>query len=401
MLFSTTGMKVLSIGIDRKLFEEDSAVLQRSLAYATKMEELHIIVFTRKGFKKKTIGNLHIYPTNSFSRLFYVFDAYSTGKNIIENWKLKIGNCGDVVISTQDPFETGLVGYFLKNNFRLPLQFQIHTDFLSKHFKTTFLNYLRVSIANFLIPHSDGLRIVGKNIEQSIKRKFPNIKSVINVLPVFVDIEKIMNQSISPKLGFSNKTYKALATTAFPQFKFVIFMASRLTREKRIDVALKAFKKVLENFAHAGLVIAGEGSERGHLESMVRDLKLRNNVVFIGWQTDLVSYFKTADLFLLTSEYEGYGMTLIEAGASGCPIVTSNIGVANTDLFVNHENSLVCPVGDVECFSKSINEIISNNSHRELFARAMQDSIKLKSISKEEYVAKYVGLLEKLLQKNG
>ena len=80
-------LRVISIGTDRKLFEENSAVLVRNLEYVSKMEELHIIVFSLKnlGLEPKNIGNLHIYPTNSTSRLFYVLDAFRIGKQIIEN----------------------------------------------------------------------------------------------------------------------------------------------------------------------------------------------------------------------------------------------------------------------------------------------------------------------------
>ena len=60
-------MKVLSIGTDRKLFEKESAVLERSMDYTSKLEEFHIIVFSLKkhNLSQKDEGNLHIYPTNS------------------------------------------------------------------------------------------------------------------------------------------------------------------------------------------------------------------------------------------------------------------------------------------------------------------------------------------------
>lgn len=379
-------MRVLSIGTDRKLFEDNSSVLERTVGYAGKVEELHMVVFTKKGFTQKTVDNLHLYPTNSLSRFLYIFDAIRIGKFIIENWKLEIKNSGDVVISSQDPFETGLIGYFLKKKFGLPLQLQVHTDFMSKHFASSFLNNLRLKIANFILPKSDGVRVVSEGILESIKVKFPNIKAKMDVLPVYVDVEKMMNTISSKDLS-----------KEFPQFKLIIFMASRLSPEKRIDVALKSFKGILKNFSQAGLVIAGDGAEKNHLINIARGLGLQDKVVFIGWQNDLISYYKTADMFLLTSEYEGYGMTLIEAGASGCPIVTTKVGIANSSVFKNDENSLICSVGDIECITKSINDLASNNWKRELFKRNMQDSIRSSSISKEEYITKYVGLLEKLI----
>lgn len=404
-------MRVLSIGTDRRLFEGSSAVLARNIEYASKMDELHIIVFSLKklGLEPFSVDNLHIYPTNSSSRLFYIFDAIRVGKRIVENCdqifndgkeykngstpvvKLKIENSRNVVISCQDPFETGLAGYFLRRKFGFPLQFQVHTDFLSSYFKNSFLNIIRVRIAKFLIPRAQGLRVVSSVIETSITKHFPGLKIVPKVLPIFVDVDKILTASNLLTLSVSK-------LEVFSRFKFSILMASRLTKEKRIDVALYALKKIIGEFPQTGLIIAGDGNQRKKLENLTKKLGINNNVVFAGWQKDLISYYKTADLFLLTSEFEGYGMTLIEAGASGCPIVTTRVGIANTNLFVNGKNSFVCPVGDVACLSESILELIMSNEKRELFKREMQDSIKTMAITKEDYTAKYVALLESLIK---
>ena len=91
-------------------------------------------------------------------------------------------------------------------------------------------------------------------------------------------------------------------------------------------------------------------------------------------------------------------MTLIETGTAGCPIVTTNVGIAKTDLFKNGENAFVCPVGDVDCLSKSIIDLIKDGQKRKLFGERMQDSIRSTAISKEQYVSKYVSLLENLLK---
>ena len=374
-------MKLLTIGMDRKLFEEGSAVLSRQLEYASKMEESHLIVFSLKKDKLsyKKINNLHLYPTNSNSKIEYVFDAIKKGKEIVPVFGIN-------VISGQDPFECGFVAWKKAKTFKLPLQLQIHTDFQSPYFKNSFLNVIRSFIAKRMIPKTDGLRVVSSVIADGIKNKFPNLKAKVDTLPIFVDVQKIIAEPISKNLK-----------QKFPQFDHIVLMASRLSLEKRIDIALCAFKAVAHTFPKAGLIIVGDGSEKKSLESLATTLKLSKNVFFQDWTPDFISYAKTADMFLLTSEFEGYGMTLIEAGASGCPIVTTKVGVAKTDLFTDGENAFVCPVGDVDCLANSIVELINSPEKRELFKTRMQDSIKALAISKEEYVSKYVGLLEKLL----
>ncbi|MEQ1500195.1 MAG: glycosyltransferase [Parcubacteria group bacterium] len=373
-------MNVLSIGTDRKIFENESAVYSRSKDYASKVHEYHSIVFSLKNHNLKAYKheNLFVYPTNSSYRILYILDAIKIGKDIIK----KAGFSGNnTVVSCQDPFETGIVGYFLSKKFFIPLQLQIHTDFLSPYFKKNFLNIIRVFIAKFLVPRAQGIRVVSSVICDSIKNRFPNLKSRIDILPIFVDLKKKDEVVVGKESNSKN-----------------ILIASRLTKEKRIDVAIKSFKKVLDKVSDVKLIIAGDGPEKVNLLELVKKLNMSDGISFFGWQNDIFSIYPNAQIFLLTSEYEGYGMTLIEAGASGLPIVTTEVGIAKTDIFKNGENSFVCPVGDVDCLSRSLIDLVTNEEKRKLFSERMKDSIRRVEITKEEYVSKYVDLLKKLLK---
>lgn len=375
-------MKVLSIGTDRKLFEEGSGVFLRAMEYASKFKETHIVVFSLKshGLKNAKKDNLYIYPTNSNSRWLYVIDAFKLARKITihEGFGPK-----STVVTCQDPFESGLVGYFLKKKFHLPLQLQVHTDFLSTYFSNDYLNKIRVLIAKFIIPSSDGIRVVSSSVSESIKKYFPGLKAKITVLPIFVDIEKIINREV----GFDSRGSE-----------ISVVMVSRFTKEKRIVDGLHAFKKVLEKNVNAKLTIVGSGPEKDNLVSKILEYNLENKVKVSEWENDVVLVFKKADIFLLTSEYEGYGMTLIEAGASGSAIVTTAVGVAKTDLFKDGFNSHICPVGDVDCIANKLNDLITNNEKRKLFKQRMQDNIRSISITREEYVSRYVGLIKELVK---
>lgn len=378
--------------MDRKLFEEGSDVLLRSIQYSMKMEELHIVVFSLKkhNLKYKKIGNLYLYPTNSSNRINFLFEAYSLGKKIIKSNGL-IPGVG--VITVQDPMT--IVGYFLSKKFKLPIQLQLHTDIFSPYFKNslaTLLNFwysglVQVPLTKFFIPRVNGIRVVSQLIKDSIIKNVKNINAPIDILPIFVDINKLVT-------SYPGRDIKK----DFPQFNKVILMASRFTKEKKIDIALESFKNVLSAVPNAGMVICGAGPDEANLKVIVKKLDIENNVVFLPWQKDLVSYYKTADVFLLTSEYEGYGMTLIEAGASGCPIVTTRVGIASSDLFVNDENAYVCEVGDINMITKSIISLLTDQSKKELFKRKIQDSIKNTGLTSEEYTKAYVALLQKLIK---
>ena len=125
--------QVLSIGSDRKLFEDDSRVGKRICEYARAIGHHHIIVFTLKshnlGSKPVELAsNVTLYPTNSRSKLGYMTDAIRLGKSIARSSSEKF------VISTQDPFESGYVGMRLKQITGFPLYVQVHGDFLSPYF---------------------------------------------------------------------------------------------------------------------------------------------------------------------------------------------------------------------------------------------------------------------------
>jgi len=377
-------MKVLTIGTDRKLFEKGSPVQARVLEYAARTEEMHVIVMSLSslGLEELHIGNLHVYPTNSSSRLLYIRDAIRLGKRLITEQKLYSG----VVISAQDPFETGWVGYRLARCFKLPLQLQVHTDFASNYFwKGSFLNMIRILIAQYIIPSAQGIRTVSESTAAYIRKTYPSLESRVRVLPIYVDVQALAQEVPEWKLP-----------ARYPQYSRFVLMVSRLAKEKRIDVAISAFKKVTESFPGAALVIVGEGPEKKHLQVCAEYNQVSASVIFAGWETDLTPYYKTADVFLLTSEYEGYGMSLIEAAASGCPIVTTRVGVADSPLFTDGENCFVCPIGDRECLSSKIEMLLHDDSLRELFKTRMRDSIN-HVLSRDAYVASYIGLLEELL----
>ena len=380
-------MKVLSISTDIKIFDEMSAVKMRQMEYANKMDELHIVVFTLKSqnlsYNHPKMDNLYIYPTNSDSRFDYIGDAKKKAKEIVKIYNLNNENS---VVTTQDPFETGLVGKYVKNKFGLPLQVQVHTDFLDPYFKNSILNRIRVILANFVIPYADGVRVVSSTITDSLKLKYPKLKATVDVLPIWVDVEK-MKRLVD---DFHPVELKGNS----------ILMLSRFSKEKRIDLALNVFKKVLDTSKlDLRLKIIGGGPEKNNIISRVSNLSLGSKVEIIEWEKDPIRLYKYYDVFLLTSDFEGYGMTLVEAAASGCPIITTRVGLAKTDLFKDGVNSYVCPVGDIKCLSDKLRDLILNAGKAKEFASRMQNDIQKLNISKDDYNKKYIELLEQLLIK--
>ncbi len=373
-------IKVLDINLDRKVFEEGSASHARMIEYGKLFEELHILTLTKSSMKlqnKQIAPNVWVYSTNSGSRWFYVWDAIRMGKKIVFEKKFVRGRS---VITAQDPFESGFIGMRIKAKWRIPLHVQLHTDPFSPYFKG-FINSLRKIIARMVLKQADGVRVVSETLRKAVANKFNLESSKIIVLPIYVDRDRLENASV--KFDLHSKF----------GWHFILLAVSRLTSEKNIPMMLEVLKKTIAFNPNTGLVIVGDGPEMGSLKSKVESLKLEKNVVFVGWQEDLASYYKTANLFIQTSNFEGYGLSLVEAGVSGLPVVTTNVGVANE--LDNGKDAYVCPTGDAEYMFKAVYDLIANNAKRENLKFNMKSALQTKLLSKDEYLKRYAEMIEK------
>lgn len=313
----------IMVSTDRGIFNEKSAVRMRMLEQAKLYKELHIIIFSTNLYKKLKISeNCYIYSTNSISRLTYILGAYKTGKEILIKRKNFNNNNNPILITCQDPFETGFVGKLLLNkakkiNNNSELILQIHTDLFSPYFiKHSILNKIRLNISKFTLKKSSYIRVVSNKIANSlVVRGIDKDKIIIKPIDISFDVLK----NGIPNFDLHRK---------FSQFRKIVLIVSRLESEKNIDGAIRAFALVLKQIPDAGIIIVGSGRDMSKLKKLVYQLNIENSVIFEGWQTDIVSYYKGCDLLLVTSWYEGYGMTLKEAQVSGCKIVSTDVGIA-------------------------------------------------------------------------
>ncbi len=295
-------MKVLMVSTDAKILEKASEVRARMIWYASVLDSLDILLITRSaaGGEIKVSDRVTVYPRRYWQGFGFKVPA------------------GVEIISTQDPFENGLIGWRLAKKFKLPLQLQVHTDLLSPYFKQESLkNKIRLTIAKWLLPKAQSIRVVSNKIKDSLVYQLKIAREKVTVLPVWIDVVKYQETPIKTDL---KKQY--------PQFTKIVLVASRLTREKNISLVLAAFRRLVDQVPGAGLVIVGSGPEQARLEALVKKLKIQDRVIFVGWSDDLVSYYKTADVFVNASWYEGFGRTIIEALASGCPVVSTDVGIA-------------------------------------------------------------------------
>ncbi len=318
-------MIILMISKDNKVLDNHSTVFARMKDLSTVFDELHLFVI---GKKPKIISveknnKLFIYNTTSSSIAFSFVKVFWKVLQVGKKLKNK-----DLWVTSQDPFETGYIASMIAKRLHAKLQLQIHTDFLNPFFKReSFINRFRVFIARRLISKAHSIRVVSKRILQTMIQNNIGNLSRIQVLPVFIDQDKCVSAVKSPEI--------------VRQFggKKIVLCVGRLEKEKNFSFAISVFAKFLELEKESALLFAGTGSFESRLRSQVYEEDLEDKVHFIGFQEDVFSLYKAADVLLVTSDYEGYGMVIVEALACGIPVVSRDVGIAKEmDCCIINEN---------------------------------------------------------------
>ena len=169
----------------------------------------------------------------------------------------------------------------------------------------------------------------------------------------------------------------------YNQFDKILLTLSRLEPEKNIFMAIDALKIILQKFPKVGLVIVGVGSQKKGLENKIKELELNENVVIWNEYLHAPSAMKTVDIFLLTSDFEGFALTLVESAASGTPIVSTDVGLVGGVLFPE-EDILVSQVRDVKTFAEQIERILSDENLREKLVKNALNAVQTRVLQNEQ-----------------
>lgn len=139
-----------------------------------------------------------------------------------------------------------------------------------------------------------------------------------------------------------------------------ILAIGRLAPQKRFDLLIRAFAEVREPGAR--LVILGEGPDRPSLEMLVRDLSLDGRVTMPGYVPDVGPWLRRARLFALSSRYEGLPAVVLEAMASGCPVVATDCFLSARTLVGGAEGCAVVTEAEPAAFARAIERCWSSSS---------------------------------------
>lgn len=148
----------------------------------------------------------------------------------------------------------------------------------------------------------------------------------------------------------------------------------RTVAVKNISLQIEAMKNIAEDYPQAELWIAGDGPERKKLENQSKKLKIEKNVKFLGWKDNLDEPYQQTDVFMLTSNYEGWGLAVIEAAGFGLPIIMTDVGCAG-EIIKNGENGIVIGVGDKKALTAAMASLIQDKNFREKIGEEAKKAI--------------------------
>ena len=189
-------------------------------------------------------------------------------------------------------------------------------------------------VVTFSINQSDGVTAVSHDLRRETYHSF-KITNEIEVIPNFIDLEKFKKQK-------KDHFKKAIC----PNGEALVVHTSNFREVKRVLDVVRIFNNIVKEIP-AKLLMIGDGPDRDNAEALCRELRISEDVRFLGKLEAVEEVLSVADLFVMPSEKESFGLAALEAMACEVPVISSNTG-GLPELNIQGGTGFLSPVGDVE-----------------------------------------------------
>lgn len=234
------------------------------------------------------------------------------------------------------------------------------------------------NIANKIVSLSKGVK---RDLVDNFNIKKNKISVIYN--PVEVDsIKKLAERSMKSKLMESETKEK------------VIISVGRLVEQKDFKTLLQAYS-IVSKEVKSRLVILGKGPEEERLKELSKRLGISNKVSFLGFKKNPYKYIKKADLFVLSSKWEGFGHVIVESMVVGTPVISTNCKSGPKEIIGDDQYGLLVTVGVQKEMADKIITMLKSNEMSEKYK--VQGRERAKKFDAVKIAKKYEGLFDQFL----
>lgn len=239
-------------------------------------------------------------------------------------------------------------------------------------------------VVKFSIEQSDGVTAVSRFLKEKTQTNY-GIEKEIEVIPNFIDTTK----------------YKRLTSDTFflkgiSEGQKVIAHTSNFRPVKRVADVIRIFNEVQKKIPSV-LILIGDGPDRSQCEMLCREFGIQDKVRFLGKQVELVPILSTADLFLMPSQSESFGLSALEAMACEVPVISSSVG-GLPELQVHGQTGYIAEFGDIDRMARYAIDLLTNPSKHKLFAEAARK--RATEFESSKIISQYEKYYERVLAGN-
>ncbi len=238
-------------------------------------------------------------------------------------------------------------------------------------------------VITFRINESDAVTAVSESLRKSTFEHF-KVNREIEVVPNFIvpNMEAMrVNEEMRSKYASKNEV--------------ILCHISNFRKVKRVEDVIHVFAKVNAK-NNSKLILVGDGPERYNCEKLARELNLTDRIIFLGKLRDTVHVLQIADVFLLPSETESFGLAALEAMAESVPVISSNTG-GISEVNQHGYSGFLSDVGDIDDMVKNTLFLLEPETLKQFKINALERS---KHFSLVNILPKYEAIYRKLVSKN-
>lgn len=257
------------------------------------------------------------------------------------------------VIQVQDPSYMGLVGWWLAHLHGIPLNVCVYgpNPYDQEFLRGSLVNRLFAPLSRFVLKRCAGVQVDGRLAFESLQAH--------GVTATKIRCKPMIPTDVGDFFGVVRNRKAA-------DQPVTLLFAGRLVAQKNLPMLLRAFARVSkETKIPVRLRLVGQGPVRPELEAQVRAAGLAGAIELPGAadRAGMLREFAHADVFALSSSYEGYPRVLVEAAASGLPVVATRVGGAD-EMIVDRKTGYLVPVGAEDAFANALLALVGSPDHR-------------------------------------